>query len=125
MGKGDILNEISSLRKEISALDKKIDRLSKRTESIEKKVEKLSAMEELLETFPAKLNTTSYQIISNFEEKTNEIGKNLEESIDKNLQKMDKLVDIDKRLDDFEEYLKAHVAKIRAMLLELEDSIRR
>ncbi len=125
MGKSDILREIESLKKDINEINKKVDTLLKRQKEINKKIQTLEEIEEILDTMPAKLNTASYQIISNFEESTNKVSRNLEESIDKSLGKLDKLVDINKRLDIFEEDLKAYISKMRIMLLELEDNIRR
>lgn len=125
MGKSDIIAELSNLKKMIVSLDSKLDKVIKEQKKMKKEVEKLSDLYRVLETFPAKLNTTSYQVISNLEDNVDKITKNFEESLDKSLEKMDTLVDINHRLDIFEEDLKAYMAKIRVMLLELEDSIKR
>jgi len=125
MGKSDIIAELSNLKKMIVSLDSKLDKVIKEQKKMKKEVEKLSDLYRVLETFPAKLNTTSYQVISNLEDNVDKITKNFEESLDKSLEKMDTLVDINHRLDIFEEDVKAYMAKIRVMLLELEDSIKR
>jgi uncharacterized phage infection (PIP) family protein YhgE len=125
MGKNDIINEIESLKNEIRDLNSKIDVVIKRQLEIDKKIEALGNIQDILDALPAKLNTASFQIISNFEENTNKVSKNLEESVNKSLEKLDKLVDVDKRLDMFEEDLRAYISKMRTMLLELEDSLRR
>jgi uncharacterized phage infection (PIP) family protein YhgE len=125
MGKKDILDEINSLKKSLSALNKKIDKIVEKQEEIEKKITELHDLYRILETFPAKLNTTSFQITSNLEENIKKIAEDFESSLDKSLKKMDTLVDVNKRLDVFEEDMKAYLYKIRMMILELEDSMRR
>ncbi len=125
MGKSDILNEIESLRKEISELNSKVDIILKKQREIDKKVKTLEDLQDIIDALPAKLNTASFQIISNFEENTKKVSKNLQESVDKSLEKLNNLADVNKRLDAFEEDLRAYIAKMRAMLLELEDSLRR
>jgi len=125
MGKSDILREIESLKQQINEINEKIDILLKKQKEIDKKVQTLNEIEDILDTLPAKLNTASFQIISNFEDSTKKVSKKLEDSIDNSLSKLDKLADIDKRLDAFEEDLRAYISKMRFMLLELEDSLRR
>jgi len=125
MGKKDILDEINSLKKSLSALNKKIDKIVEKQEEIEKKITELHDLYRILETFPAKLNTTSFQITSNLEENIKKIAEDFESSLDKSLKKMDTLVDVNKRLDVFEEDMKAYISKIKTMILELEDSMRR
>ncbi|ADD08782.1 hypothetical protein [Candidatus Aciduliprofundum boonei] len=125
MGKSDILREIESLKQQINEINEKVDIILKRQKEIDKKVQTLSDIEDILDTLPAKLNTASFQIISNFEDSTKNVSKKLEDSIDKSLSKLNKLADIDKRLDAFEEDLRAYISKMRFMLLELEDSLRR
>ncbi len=125
MGKGDILAEISSLKKMVESLDKKVDRVIKEQKVLKKEVDKLSDLYRILETFPAKLNTTSFQITSRLEENVNKITKDFEKSLEESMSKMDRLVDINHRLDVFEEDMKAYMAKIRVMLMELEDDIKR
>ncbi|EDY35727.1 hypothetical protein ABOONEI_1512 [Aciduliprofundum boonei T469] len=125
MGKSDILREIESLKQQINEINEKVDIILKRQKEIDKKVQTLSDIEDILDTLPAKLNTASFQIISNFEDSTKNVSKKLEDSIDKSLSKLNKLADIDKRLDAFEEDLRAYISKMRFMLLELEDNLRR
>ena len=125
MGKSDILREIESLKQQINEINEKVDIILKRQKEIDKKVQTLSDIEDILDTLPAKLNTASFQIISNFEDSTKNVSKKLEDSIDKSLSKLNKLADIDKRLDAFEEDLRAYISKMRFMLLELEDGLRR
>jgi len=125
MGKSDIIKEIESLKQQINEINEKIDILLKKQKEIDKKVQTLNEIEDILDTLPAKLNTASFQIISNFEDSTKKVSKKLEDSIDNSLSKLNKLADIDKRLDAFEEDLRAYISKMRFMLLELEDSLRR
>lgn len=125
MGKSDILREIESLKQQINEINEKVNIILKRQKEIDKKVQTLSDIEDILDTLPAKLNTASFQIISNFEDSTKNVSKKLEDSIDNSLSKLNKLADIDKRLDAFEEDLRAYISKMRFMLLELEDSLRR
>ncbi len=125
MGKSDILREIESLKQQITEVNEKVDTLLKKQKDVEKKLQTLNEIEDILDTLPAKLNTASFQIISNFEDSTKKVSKKIEDSIDKSLNKLDKLADINKRLDNFEEDLRAYISKMRFMLLELEDSLRR
>ena len=125
MGKSDILREIESLKQQVNEINEKIDIILRRQKEVEKKLQTLNEIEDILDTLPAKLNTASFQIISNFEDSTKKVSKNLEDSIDNSLSKLDKLADINKRLDVFEEDLRAYISKMRFMLLELEDSLRR
>ncbi len=125
MGKSDILREIESLKQQINEINEKVNIILKRQKEIDKKVQTLSDIEDILDTLPAKLNTASFQIISNFEDSTKNVSKKLEDSIDNSLSKLNKLADIDKRLDAFEDDLRAYISKMRFMLLELEDSLRR
>ncbi len=125
MGKKELLDEINSLKKNIAKLDKKIESIRKKQDEIEKKITELNDLYRILETFPAKLNTTSFQIISNLEDNIKKISEDFESSLNKSLGKMDHLVDVNKRLDILEEDMKAYLSKIKTMLLELEDSMRR
>ncbi len=125
MAKSDIIKEIESLKQQINEINEKVDIILRRQKEIDKKVQSLTEIEDILDALPAKLNTASFQIISNFEDSTKKVSKKLEDSIDKSLGKLNKLVDIDKRLDAFEEDLRAYISKMRFMLLELEDNLRR
>ncbi len=125
MGKKEILDEVNSLKKSVAKLNKKLDEIIKKQDEIEKKITELNDLYRILETFPAKLNTTSFQIISNLEDNIKKIADDFEDSLNKSLNRMDNLVDVNKRLDVFEEDIKAYLSKIKTMLLELEDSVRR
>ncbi len=125
MGKKEMIDEITSLKKSVAKLNKKVDEIIKKQDEIEKKITELHDLYRILETFPAKLNTTSFQIISNLEDNIKKIADDFEDSLNKSLNKMDNLVDVNKRLDVFEEDIKAYLSKLKTMLLELEDSVRR
>ncbi len=117
--------EIVKIKKMLRNMEKKVDAIRDKQQEIEESLKKLRDITELIETFPVKLNTTSYQITSQLEDKTKEMEKNIRERIDESLSKMDKLVEINKRLDVFEENMSAYLSRIRYMLMEMEDSLRR
>jgi len=121
----ELTREIIKMRKMLRNMEKKVDALKENQIRIENSLERLKEITELIENFPVKLNTTTYQITSQLEEKTAEMEKNLRERVEESLAKMDELVEINKRLDIFEENMDAYLSKIRYMLMEMEDSLRR
>ncbi len=125
MGRDDILNEIIEIKKRMGALDAKMDRLLKKQIELEKKYEDLEKLQKSISTLPAKLNTTSFQVISQLRDEIGEIEEEFDERLDSTIGKLEALAEVNKRLDVFEQNMKAYMEKVRYMLLELEDSINR
>ncbi len=124
MGKDDIMNELIAINKKIGALDTKLDRVIKRQVILEKKIAEFEALEKSINTLPVKLNTTAYQIVSQFKTELEDITDEFEEKVSESIGKLESLANVNRRLDSFEELLKAHIERIRYMLMELEDSVR-
>ncbi len=124
MGKDDIMNELVSLNKKIGALDKKMDNIIKRQVALEKKMEEFDALQNSISTLPVKLNTTAYQIVSQFRSELEDITDEFEEKVSESIGKLEALAEVNKRLDSFEEILRAHLEKMRYMIMELEDSVK-
>ncbi len=125
MGRDDILNEIIEIKKKMGAIDAKMDRLLRKQVELETKFEQLEKLQKTINTLPAKLNTTSYQIVSQMRDEIGDIESEFEERLEDIISNMDDLTNVNKRLDVFEQDLKAYIEKMRYMLLELEDEIRR
>jgi len=121
----EIATELLKLKKMLKAQEKKIDEIRKKQLEIEESLKAIQEMATTIETFPVKLNTTTFQITSQLEEKIKELENTIKNRVEESLSKMDKLVEINKRFDEFEENMNAYLSKIRYMLLELEDIIRR
>ncbi len=125
MGRDDILNEIIEIKKRLGQLDAKMDRLLKKQIELEKKYEAMENLQKSISTLPAKLNTTSFQVISQLRDEIGDIEEEFEERLDATIGKLESLAEVNRRLDVFEENMKAYMEKIRYMLLELEDSVKR
>ncbi len=121
----EIATELLKLKKMLKAQERKIDEIRKKQLEIEESLKAMQEMETTIETFPVKLNTTTFQITSQLEEKIKELENTIKNRVEESLSKMDKLVEINRRFDEFEENMNAYLSKIRYMLLELEDIIRR
>ena len=124
MGRDDILNEIMDIKKKLGSMDAKMDRLLKKQVALETKFEQLESLQKTINTLPAKLNTTTYQVISQMRDEIGDIENEFEERIEETMGKLEALADVNHRLDVFEENLKAYIEKMRYMLLELEDEIK-
>ena len=124
MSKEDLLNEIVSINKKIGVLNTKIDKLVQKQILLEKKFDDLDNIQKSITTLPVKLNTTTYQIISQLREEVNDISSEFEEKISDTIGKLESLVNVNKRLDQFEENSKAYIEKMRYMLIEMEDMIK-
>ncbi len=121
----ELTSEIIKMRKMLRNMEKKVEAIREKQLEIEEFLNKLKDISETIETFPVKLNTTTYQITSQLEEKMEKVDKIIKDRVDESLSKLDSLMEINKRLDTFEENMSAYLAKIRYMLMELEDSVRR
>ncbi len=119
-----VLSAIEDLKRRLGHLDAKMEKIIKKQIELEKKVDSFEKIYKILNSLPAKLNTTSYQIISQLEESIDDIEEEFSSKIDESIGKLETLVDVNHRLDIFEENLKAYIEKMRYMLMELEDSLR-
>ncbi|NPA74842.1 MAG: hypothetical protein GXO25_02025 [Euryarchaeota archaeon] len=124
MGKDDILNEVIALKKKMGDIDAKLDRVIQRQLALEKKLEEMDKLQKSIITLPVKLNTTAYQIVSQLRSEIGDITEEFEDKVSESIGKLDELTNINKRLDIFEENMKAYIEKMKYMLLELEDSIK-
>ncbi len=124
MGRDDILNEVVDIKKRINEIDAKMDRVLKKILELESKFKEIEKLEESMSALPAKLNTTSFQVISQFKDEIGDIEDEFEERIDNTMGKLESLANMNIRLTQFEQTMKAYMDKMRYMLLELEDEIK-